>query len=166
VELDISSISAIVAAVGVLIGIVLALLELRHLRRERQTDLFVKMAPWLNMDSSKLLEAYVKVLNTEFKSYDEFVKKYGSPLAEKPEQIAIMTIGNYFEAIGALLRRKLLDIDLMWDYWGETFMMLWEKLKPYVDGVKKEFNQPEFGDSTEYLYNEMSKRKQQLEKTQ
>jgi hypothetical protein len=165
-EFDISSISAIVAAVGVIIGIVFALLELRHLRRERETDLLVKMAPWLNMDSGELLKAYVKVLNLEFKDYDEFVKKYGSPLAEKPEQMAIMTMGNYFEAIGALLKRKLLNIDLVWDYWGETFIMLCEKLKPYGEGVKKEFNQPKFGDSTEYLYNEMKKREQCLSKTQ
>ncbi len=164
--LDITSISNIVAAVGVLVGVTLTVQELRNLRKQRQTDLLVRLAPWLNMNSSELQEAYVKVLNLEFKDYDDFVKKYGSPLVEKPEQMAIMTIGNYFEAIGALLGRKLLDIDLMWDYWGETFLMIWGKLKPYTEGVRKEFNQPEFGDNTEYLFNEMKKKEQQLAKTQ
>jgi hypothetical protein len=115
-EFDVSSISAIVATAGVLIGVVLAVQELRHLHKERQTDLLVRLAPWLNIDSSELQEAYVKVLNLEFKDYDDFVKKYGSPLDEKPEQMALVTIGNYFETIGALLRRELLDIDLIWDY--------------------------------------------------
>lgn len=39
--LDIPSILAIVAAVGVLIGVVLAVLELRNLVRQRQTDLIM-----------------------------------------------------------------------------------------------------------------------------
>jgi len=163
--LDIPSISALVAAVGVIVGVALTVLELRHIRKQRQTELLVRLAPWLNMTSSELQKALVKILNLEFKDYDEFVKKCGSPLAEKPEQIAIMTMGNYFEAIGTLLRRKLVDIDLVWDYWGETAVLLWEKLKPYVEGVRKEFNQPEFADNTEYLFNELQRTQQQV-KTQ
>jgi len=164
--LDIQSASAIVAALGVLGGVILTVQELRHLHKQRHTDLLVRLAPWLNIPSSELLQAYVKVINLEFKDYDDFVKKYGQPLAEKPEQMAIMTIGNYFEAIGALLERKLLDVDLAWDYWGETFVKLWqEKYQPYVEGVRKEFNQPEFAYHGEYLFDEMQKR-QQLVKTQ
>jgi len=164
--LDVQSISAIAAAVGVLVGVARALQELRHLRKQRETDLFVRLAPWLNMSSTELLQAYVKVLNLEFKDYDDFVKRYGQPLAEKPEQMAIMTVGNYFEAIGALLRRKLLDVDLVWDYWGETFVTLWQrKFRLYLEGVRKEFNQPEFAEHGEYLFDEMRKR-QQLVRTQ
>jgi len=156
--IDISTISNIVAALGVLVGVTLTVQELRNLHKQRQTELLVRLAPWLNINSSELQEAYVKVLNLKFKDYDDFVKKYGSPMVEKPEQMAIMTIGNYFEAIGTLRKRKLLDIDLVWDYWGETFILLWEKLKPYVEGLKKEYNQQM--DNTEYLYSEMKKRQQ------
>ena len=75
-----------------------------------------------------------------------------------------MTVGNYFEAIGTLLGRKLIDMELVWDYWGETFITLWEeKYKDYVDGIRKHFHHPEYGDATEYLYNEMKKREQKLQ---
>ena len=137
-ELDITSLSAMVAAAGVIVGTVLTVQELRHLRKQRQTDLLVKLAPWLNMSSTELLQSYVRVLNLEFKNYDDFVKKYGSPLAEKPEQMAMMTVGNYFEALGTLLKKGLLELDLVWDYWGETFIMLWEKrYQCYVEGTRK-----------------------------
>jgi hypothetical protein len=165
-EFDIVSISSIFAAAGVIVGVILTVQELRHLSKQRQTDLLVRLAPWLNMNSSELLQAYVKVLNLEFKDYDDFVKKYGPPLAEKPEQMAIMTVGNYFEAIGTLLRRKLLDADLVWDYWGEAFIEYWgNKIWRYVEGTRKELNQPEFADAGEYLFNEMKKIEQQLAKT-
>jgi hypothetical protein len=37
-ELDIPSISAIIAATGVLVGVAIAVVELRHLVRQRRTD--------------------------------------------------------------------------------------------------------------------------------
>jgi hypothetical protein len=160
-EVDITTISAIVAAVGVIVGVVLTLQELRHLRKQRHTDLLVRLAPWLNMSSTELQQAYVRVLNLEFKDYDDFVKKHGSLLVEKPEQMAIMAVGNYFEAIGTLLRRKLIDRELVWDYWGETFITLWEeKYKTYVEGARKQLHQPELGDAADYLYGEMKKEQQ------
>ena len=166
-EFDVASISSIVAAVGVVVGVILTVQELRHIHKQRQTDLLVRLAPWLNMSGGELLQAYVKVLNLDFKDYDEFVEKYGQPLAEKPEQMAIMTVGNYFEAVGTLLRKRLLDLDLVWEYWGETFITLWQRrYKVYVEGVRKEFNQPEFRDAGEYLFYEMQKRERQLAKTQ
>lgn len=161
---DISTLSIAIASSGVLVAAIYYILQLRNQNRIRQTDLLVRLAPWLNIRSSELQQAMIKVLNLEFKDYDEFVKKYGPPFVEKPEQMAIMTVGNYFEAIGTLLKRKLLDIDLACDYWGETFTVLWEKIKPFVDGVRQEFNQPEFGDYGEYLFDEMQKRQQQLAK--
>jgi len=162
-ELDVSTVSAIVAAGGVIIGVYLTVQELRHLRKQRETDLLVRLAPWLSISSDELLQAYVKVLNLDFKDYDDFVSKYGQPLAERPEQMAIMTVGNYFEAVGNLLSRKLLDLDLVWDYWGETFITLWQaKFRVYVEGVRKELGQPEFADAGEYLYNEMKKKERQL----
>jgi hypothetical protein len=164
-EFDIVSVSSMVAAVGVVFGVIFTVQELRHLHKQRQTDLLVRLAPWLNLNGSELQQAYVKVLNLEFKDHDDFVKKYGQVMAEKPEQMALITLGNYFEAIGTLVKRKLLDIDLLWDYWGETFITLWEKkLKPIAEMARKEYNQET--DNTEYLYNEMKKREQQLAKTQ
>jgi hypothetical protein len=164
-ELDVVSLSSIVAAVGVVVGVVLTVQELRHLHKQRQTDLLVRLAPWLNLSGSELQQAYVKVLTLEFKDYDDFVKKYGPLIAEKPEQMAIITMGNYFEAIGTLVKRKLLDIDLPGDYWGKTFITLWEeKIRPLAEIAKEEYHQEI--DNTEYLYNEMKKREQQLAKAQ
>jgi peroxiredoxin family protein len=164
-ELDIASVSSIIAAVGVVVGVILTVQELRHLHKQRQTDLLVRLAPWLNLNGSELQQAYVKVLNLEFKDGDDFVKKYGPIIAEKPEQMAMITLGNYFESIGTLVKRKLLDIDLPWDYWGETFITLWEqKIKPIAEIAKKQYNQET--DNTEYLYNEMKKKEQQLAKAQ
>jgi hypothetical protein len=57
-----------------------------------------------------------------------------------------------------------LDIDLLWDYWGETFITLWEeKIKPIAETAKKDYNQEI--DNAEYLYTEMKKIERQLART-
>ena len=41
--LDIPSISAVVAGIGVIVGVVFAILQLRDLVKTRQTDLFMRL---------------------------------------------------------------------------------------------------------------------------
>jgi hypothetical protein len=160
-ELDIPSISAIIAAVGVLIGVVLTVLELRHLHKQRQTDLLVRLAPWLNMSSSELQQAGVRILNLEYTDYDDFVKKFGLLNSEKPEQTAILAVANYLEAIGILVKRKLVDIDLVFDFWGGDVPEVWEKIKPVVEGTRKKSGHSILVNA-EYLYNEIKKRERKL----
>jgi hypothetical protein len=160
IVVDPQTLSIILASAGVLAAAVYYILQIRHQTRMRQTDLFVRLAPWLNIGSSELQQALVKIMNLEFKDYDDFVKKYGPPMAEKPEQMAIVTFGNYFEALGSLMRRKLLDPKLVWDYWGETYITLYEKLKPIFRHYFKEEGLEESAGT--YLYNELKKRQGSL----
>lgn len=160
---DITEISAIVAAVGVIIGVVLTVLELRHLRGQRQTDLLVRIVPWVNIGSIELQQALMKTLKTEYKDYDDFVKRYGELHSEKPEQAAILAVANYFEGIGILVRRKLVDIDLVYDFWGPDINAIWEKLKPIIEGEKRKWNYPTL--NIEYLFDEMKKKEQKFQKT-
>jgi len=40
--------------------------------------------------------------------------------------------------------------------------MTWKKIKPIVEGIREQFNDPRFYEWFEYLYNEMQKREQRL----
>jgi hypothetical protein len=71
--LDIPSISAMLAAIGVLVGVVFAILELRNLVRIRHTDLLLGL--YSTYDSLEFLEAWQKIFLTGFKHYDAFVEK-------------------------------------------------------------------------------------------
>lgn len=159
--LDIPSISAIVVAAGVLVGVVYYVLDMKHQRQERQTDLLVRVVPWINIDSNELQQAIMRVLKTEYKDYDDFVRRYGEIHSEKPEQVAILALTNYFEGLGILVKRKLIDIDLVYDFWGSDINMIWEKLQPIIEGERKKWNYPTL--NCEYFYSEMKKREQKLQ---
>ena len=74
-----------------------------------------------------------------------------------------MAVLNYLEGIGILVRRKLVDIDLVYDFWSGDIATLWEKLKPIVEGEKRKWKYPLLLNS-EYLYNEIKKREHQLQR--
>lgn len=155
---DITEISAIVAAVGVLIGVVFTILQLRDLVKTRQSDLILRLqSDWR---SRELRESYVRVMNMKFKSYEEFAEKY--PLWSEvgsPDYRAVSEVGSFFDGVGILLHRKLVDIEMVDELFGTSIKAAWEKLKPGIEGRRKEVN-PALRKWFEYLYNEVKKREQ------
>ena len=155
--LDIPSISAIAAALGVLVGVVIALVELRNLVKQRQTDLVTRLSSDIALDRESL-EAFVDIVEAEFEDYDDFVKRYGKFISKNQVPMSFMMMGNFYEQIGVLLRNKLIDASLV----DQLFPVIttWEKTKPLVEGMRKEYHDPGFFEWFEYLYNEMKKREQ------
>jgi hypothetical protein len=148
---DLTSISAILAAMGVFVGVVFAILQLRDLVKTRQTDLIMRL--YSTFGSKEFQEDWWKMMTTEYKDYNDFVKKYG---LWNPEA------GFFFEGVGVLLKRNLIDISLVDDLLSGPIKMFWDKSKPIVEDARKQLSYPQYGEHFEYLYNEMQNREQQL----
>jgi hypothetical protein len=147
---DVTEISAVVAAVGVLIGVVYYILDIRHQSKVRQTDLVMRL--YSQFTSLEFQKVWEEVLKREAKDYYDLDKKYG--MAEST------VVGMFFEGIGILLKRKLIDIDLVDDMFTTPIKWTWEKMKDITLEARKVRNQPESLEWFEYLYNEMKKREQ------
>lgn len=153
----ITEISAIVAAAGVLVGVLYYILEMRHQNKVRQTDLITKLSYDVSANK-EFLEATVDVLKTQFNNYDDFVTKHGNPISREQVPLSFMMVGNFFEQIGVLYRNKLIDIPLVIQLFPVS--LLWEKMKPLAEGMRSEYHNPGFYEHFEYLYNELQKREQ------
>jgi hypothetical protein len=153
---DTTEISAIVAAVSVVVGVVLTVIELRNLVKQRKSDLLMRLH--LAFSSKEYSEAVLKYVSTEYKDYDDFVKKYGSPFAEGSVQTVFLIIGNFFEGIGVLLKNKLVDIDLVTEMFAVD--LFWLKWQPLVEGIRKQPSSQNILEYFEYLHNEVKKREQ------
>ena len=159
--LEISSISAVVAAVGVIVGVTLAYLEVRTLARQRQTDLVMRL--YSTFGSKEFLQARRAVMDLKFVDYSDYVKKYG----RFGRFEAVSEVCMFFEGIGVLLHRKLIDISLIDDLFSPiSIKIIWEKMKPVVEGWRNQFNEPRTLEWFENLYNELQKRQQSLRQTQ
>ena len=115
--MDVASISATVAAAGVIVGVVFAVLELRNATKQRRTELLVNIySNWATREWASALE---KVRTRESKDFREYAKEYG--LTEFYQVMAV------FEGLGHLMHRNLIDKDLVCELISESTKMAGEK---------------------------------------
>jgi hypothetical protein len=152
---DIQTVSIGIASASVVAGVLYYIFQIRHQTRMRQTDLIMRL--YSRYGSEGFQKTLDKLRQRELKGFHEYVEKYG--LAEW------VTVGTFFEGIGILLRRKLVDIDLVDDLFTAPLKMAWDIMKDSIIEARREYGQPTIFEWFEYLYNEMQKREQQLTKT-
>ena len=167
IVVDIQTVSIAIASASVVAGVIYYSLQVRHQNLQiqqqnkmRQTDLVTKLSYDISTNK-EFLEALVDTYEVEFRDYDDFVKKYGKPISRKEVPMSFMMMGNFFEQIGVLFRNGLIDASLISQLFPTYHV--WEKMKPLVEGMRKEYHQPELFEWFEYLYNEMKKREQTLQ---
>jgi len=153
---DIPSISSAIATIGVLVGVTFAYLEVRTLVKTNQTDLAFRL--YSTFGDKEFQEAYEKVSTMNVKNYSDVVKK--------GFRAELFTIGSFFEGIGVLVKRGLVDFGLVNDLFRESIKLVWERFQPIAEDYRTQFNQPLWGVSFEYLYKEAQKREHRLHQIQ
>jgi len=159
----ITEISAIVAAAGVLVGVVYYLLDVRNQAMIRKTALITNL--YSTFGSEEHQRAGKKVMWITYKDYDDFVKKYGAPNSEEPVPMAIDKVLYFYEELGVLLSKKLVDISLVDQLMGYNIMIVRTNIMPIIEESRKRLNLPRVWTNFEYLYNEIKKREQKLQPT-
>ena len=167
--LDIPSISAIVAAIGVLVGVALTYFELRNLVRQRETDvetrqvqLFMQLYDhYYNKDTMK--DENEVIFQWKWKDFEDFWQKYG-PETNVEAFSKWDSLETYIKGVGVLVKRKLINPDLVEDLMGTSIILHWEKFRSIIKGIRSNY-WPHAYEWYEYLYNEMQKREQTLQST-
>ena len=149
-ELDVQTVSIVIASAGVLAGVIYYALEIRHQTRIRQMDLVMSL--FSTFDSNEFQEEYIKFLDLETTDYNDFAKTQSLK--------GLFKVFPFFEAVGILLNRKMVSIDLVEQMYSQSIQIMWEKSRPILQGLRKKYNQPKWGEWFEYLYNEVQKREQ------
>lgn len=146
--LDITEISAIVAAAGVLVGVLYYILDMRNQNKMRQMDFIMRMPS--SFIGKEVFETLATVAKTEYKNYDDFEQKCG---------IEARQISGFFEDLGLLVKRKIIHVNLVAQRYEVSD--IYEKLKPWIEESRKRANNnPRLYEWFEYLYNELQKREQ------
>jgi len=152
------TISIAIASTSIVIAVFYYILQIQHQKKMRETDLIMRTTPVFSINYREWRE-YMLHLPFDYKDYGDFVKKYGSFMSGKPEPEATLMFLSYFEMLGILLKRNLLSIDLVYDFYG-MYNAYFEVFMPVIEGVRKEYKTREFV-NCEYLLKEMKKRERQ-----
>jgi hypothetical protein len=153
---DASTVSIVIASAGVLAGVIYYILEIRHQSRLRQTESVIRLSPFFNMNAREMQEAITQVCSIEYENYDDYLERYSG----KPENTMLKMLGNYFEGIGILVSKKLVEADIVYNFWGDIIQSSWEKIMPLVADMRRDSDDLNMFVFWEYLYNEMKKREQ------
>jgi hypothetical protein len=78
----------------------------------------------------------------------------------------VVKILGMYDLISSLLYKKLIDPDLAYNVLGVGHTkMLYKSLKPILQGIRRETNEPEAYSGFDYLVNELTRIEPKLKKT-
>ena len=116
---DASLVLDAIVAVSIAAGAVFAVIELRGMARDRRTRLVLDV--FSHLGTLEFSEQFAKILNAEFKDAKE--------AEEKCSIVALSMVARYYEGIGLLIKRGLVDPDLIFE--SLPFDIMWNKMKPW-----------------------------------
>ena len=145
-----STISVVIASVSVTVGIIFYIINLRGARKREKIDMLMRI---YSVHSTKdFHEADSLFMEAEFRDYEEYVKKFGSPTGQQPIHLALRQICGAYNQLGLLLYNELIDIQMVQSVFDVE--RHWEKVQPLVEAARKAFNDPTYLMYFEFLYDE------------
>ena len=150
--MDLASATVIIASISVVVGVILALLQLRDQVKNRQAQLVVQL--YNQFSDTEFLENVDYTLN-EYENFDpESFSKNGQDAWNDQRMISVLI---FFEGIGVLAKRKLIDINLVGDMLSTPIIMVWKTLEPRIKASRKALQREQVGEWFEFLYEEIQK---------
>ncbi len=156
--MDLAALSVIIAAASVVVAVVFAVLQIRDTSRIRHTELIIQLDPALRPSLEELGRAGLAVMSRDCSDYPGYVEAHGSPMADT----AFATVALYYEGLGFLLHRRLIDLEEIEYFVSGSALGMWQKVQPLVLGVRAEYDQPSMFQWFEYLASRMQQREAKL----
>jgi hypothetical protein len=153
--LDIPTISVVIASASVIASAAYFTLDTRHHGKTRKTESIIRLSPWFSISAKDIQEAISNVRSAEYTDYTDYLTKY----AGKPEQASLRLLGNYFEGIGLLVYMKLVEMDIVFNFWGDVAECVWDDNEELIYGMRKDIGTPYTFQYWEFLVKDIKKRK-------
>ncbi len=149
------------AAIAILFAAAYNIFSLRNGEAIRRAEIRIIKAELLMNIYSRLEDSeFLRACNTlnawQWKDYEDYTVKYG-PDSDPELELKRDIVGNYFESVGILVKRGLIDISEVDDRMSSYVLGYWGKFGPMIKEYRKRNSKPEAGEHIEYLYVEVRK---------
>jgi hypothetical protein len=146
--LNIGELTAVVSAVAGVIAVAFIIVELRHMDRHKDLEISMKLFELAETDRLRKAFRWVEE-DFKFGNLDEYKARLdkNSETSEYP-----YTVEAFFEEVGFLVNKKLVDIDVIVDRLGSLIISNWQKLRPWIVAVRNERGDKTFGEHFEKLH--------------
>ena len=169
---DVQTATVVIAGISIIIGVMNSILSNRKADQQRQTEIETRQAElfmqmyrdWCAPEFRRAMQTMVE--EHSWTDIEDFRRKYGSNVDPEGYLDIYTRQAVFYEGIGVLVEKGLIDIDLVDRLIRNTTLLFWEKVGPVFleDRKTQRVKNPDMHpvwDSTEYLYNMMKQRVQQ-----
>ena len=157
---DFQTVSIVIAATSVVIGVVNSILTSRRDERRnqlnletRQAQLFMALYEHYNSIDYKKQAGRV-YFQWEWSDIDDFMAKYG-PEGDPDNYAVFSSVTSFYDGIGVLVKNGLVDLNLVSDIMSGSITRIWEKNEPAIRGIRERYKWPQYREYLEFLYNEI-----------
>jgi hypothetical protein len=154
---ELSVVRDLVAIFGVLAGFTYYAITVRNSQRmqkmtleTRQAQLFMQI--YDRWASKEITQMEMEFRDWEWNNFEDFESKYASDI----ESLSLRSVlGKYYEGIGVLVKRGLIDPTLVDDLMSSAILIYWEKFGSIIEEWRERLGFPQAAEYQEYLYNEI-----------
>ena len=158
--IELQSILTLLTLISVPIGVFYHIMTLANTRRNQELTLENRNAQLLmgiydKYTETELMKQQVEILNSDWKDIEDFWNRYG-PQTNPEFYSKFGRLAYYFDGIGVLLKRRLVDKDAIYDLMGVYILQYWNNYYgPLMSGLRERWNNPDAYKQFEYLATEM-----------
>ncbi len=153
---DIAVASIVIACVSIVVAAILAVLQLKHQNETRQAQLFMDIYDqFYNPEWHRRWMEVVYVYQNE-----DLMDSDGVPRFLKGDIdnfVDASSLASFFEGIGLLVNKGLIDINLVAELMSSPLIWVWEKVEELVRKTREVTGRPQIYEWFEYLYNEIQR---------
>jgi len=147
--------------ISVPIGVFYHIMILNNTRKTQQLQLETRQAQLLmqifgKYTETELMKQQMDILNWDYNDVGEFWERYG-PFTNPNAYTSFARLAYFFDGIGVLLKRGLIDKVALYDLMGVHVLQYWNLVYyPLMDGLRERWENPNAYQMFEHLANEFA----------
>ena len=140
--------TAILSALAGASATVFILLQLRHMDQHKNLEISMKLFEWAENESLRKAFRWVEE-EFQFEDYEKYKAEDDNSfeVSDYPYEVEA-----YFEEVGFLVNKKIVDLDVIVDRLGAYIISDWKKLESWIIVMRKERGDRTFGEHFQKLY--------------
>lgn len=152
---DYQTFSVVLTGLSVSLAAIYYALTLRRQQETRNAQFFLQL--YQNAQDQGFLQTISETIwLQDVKDFDDWWGKYG-PENNMEFFKRLFSMMVFFEGVGILMKRKLIDPTIVDDMMSGTILLAWEKYELINRGIRERYSYPQWQEWQEYLTVEISK---------
>ncbi len=150
------TISIFVAISSIIVAFIIGVRSIRNFTVSRKASVFISYQT--QAYNHQFLRNMTEIINEwSWKNFEDFWQKYG-PQTNPESYAKFISVSGFYEGMARLLKKNIIDIDLMPVVMSIGIIMFWDKIKPMSAQMGKYLGITEGIDLAQFLYDRVKSR--------